>query len=315
MKKVFPLLITAFFCLTRLALAGPSVVELQSSRLLPYEQARQGLEQMLTGQSPAAGIKSIQAASLSRVVLGRRSDRQSLKFTLQADPPQLLVAIGAKALAFAVSLDIDRPIVYLLVPDPKPIIQGRRKVTGVRMMIPPARQIEGFTAVLPSIKRIGTIYDPRHSAKLVAQARTEAARLGIELRAEKASSPEQVPELLSRLRGKIDSFWILPDLTVLTPQTLKKIFFFSFSEKIPVLSFSERYLSAGAAVAVSFNLTAMGEKAGKLALEILQGQEADALPPVYADKVKIVINREVLDKLGRPYCPEAFAVWSSEAKR
>ncbi|MEJ2034341.1 MAG: ABC transporter substrate binding protein [Deltaproteobacteria bacterium] len=294
------LLAASFFCLVGPAFAGSKVVVLQSSRLIPYEQARLGFDRILTERIPSRGSKSIQPTDLSLFILSEEDDLQLLRHTIEVEHPEVLVAIGAKALAFATVLKTDRPIVYLLVPNPKPIVRGRKKVTGVEMTIPPARQLAGLTAVLPDAN---------------AKAQAAAARLGIELLAEKARSPKQVPELLANLRGKIDSFWILPDLTVLTPQTLEKILLFSLIEKAPVLSFSEKYLEEGAAVAVTFDLAAMGKKAGELTWKILQGGNVNALPPVSSDKVRIEVNDKVLDKLGRDYNPEAFAAGSLKEKR
>jgi putative ABC transport system substrate-binding protein len=308
------LLVASFFCLVGPAFAGSKVVVLQSSRLIPYEQARLGFDRILTGRIPSRGAKSIQPTDLSLFILSEEDDLQLLRHTIEVEHPEVLVAIGAKALAFATVLKTDRPIVYLLVPNPKPIVKGRKNVTGVEMTIPPARQLAGLIAVLPDAKRVGTIYGPRNSSRFIAKAQAAAARLGIELLAEKARSPKQVPELLANLRGKIDSFWILPDLTVLTPQTLEKILLFSLIEKAPVLSFSEKYLEEGAAVAVTFDLAAMGKKAGELTWKILQGGNVNTLPPVSSDKIKIEVNDKVLDKLGRDYNPEAFAAGSLKEK-
>lgn len=313
-KKIL-LPFVAFFCLAGPASASSKVVVLQSSRLLPYEQARQGLDRILTERIPSRGSKSIQPTDLSLFILSEEGDPRFLRLTIETEHPEVLVAIGAKALAFAATLKTDRPIVYLLVPSPKSIVKGRRNVTGVEMTIPPARQLAGLIAVLPDAKRVGTIYDPRNSSQFIAKAQAAAAKLGIELLAEQALSPKQVPELLTNFRGKIDSFWILPDLTVLTPQTLEKILLFSLTEKVPVLSFSEKYLKEGAAVAVTFDLAAMGKEAGELTWKILQGGNVNTLPPVSADKVRIEVNDKVLDKLGRDYNPGTFAAGSSGEKR
>jgi putative tryptophan/tyrosine transport system substrate-binding protein len=305
MKNFFLLIIAAVVCLVRPAFAGSEVVVLQSSRLLPYEQARHGVEQVLAARLSSSGAKSIQPPEISLFVLSEEAELRLLKSGIESRKPQLVVAIGGKALAFAAALTTNTPVVYLLVPNPKQIIKGRGNVTGVEMIIPPARQLEGLAAVLPHAKRIGVLYDPEKTSGLITQARAGAAKLRIELVAEKTRSAKEVPELLAGLRGRIDAFWILPDLTVVTPHTLEKILLFSFAEKIPVLSFSG--LEAGAAVTVTFDLIAMGERAGELAREILQGGNAGELAPVLPDKIKIELNRKVLKKLGSDYRPETVA--------
>jgi putative ABC transport system substrate-binding protein len=314
MKTILLLITATLVCLVPPAFAGSGVVVLQSSNLRAYEQARQGIERVLAGRIPSHGAKSIHQPDTGLFVLSEEADLRFLKFAIENQQPELLVAIGGKALAFATELKVSLPIVYLLVPSPEPIVKERRNVTGVAMAIPPGRQLESFRSVLPGTKRIGTIYNPEKSSKFIAEAQAGAAKLGIELYTEKARSSKQVPELLAGLRGRIDAFWILPELTVLTPQAMESILLFSVAGKIPVLSFSDKYLKAGAAVAVTFDLGAMGEKAGELAWNILKGGYAGGLPPVMPGKIKIEINRKVLDKLGRDYHPEAVATGSSEAK-
>jgi putative tryptophan/tyrosine transport system substrate-binding protein len=285
-----------------LALARPfpghaaEVLVLQSSRLLPYEQARQGFEAIIAERPLMHGVKSIQAGDLRFIVLSEEPDQRRLESMIRREKPALLVVIGSNGLDLARKFPAI-PIVYLLVPNPGVLIENHSGMTGVAMTMPPREQLRGFARVLPWSKRIGLIYDHARSGEMMIQARAAATELDIELIAERAASAKEVPALLAKLQGRIDAIWLLPDLTVLTPQTMEEILLFSFKNSIPVLSFSEKFLEAGAAVAVSYDPVAMGEKAGELAREVLQDPRRGKQPPALPDEVKITINHRSMKKI------------------
>jgi putative tryptophan/tyrosine transport system substrate-binding protein len=311
MKKFF-LLILVVLALAELALAEPAlaaseIVVLQSSRLLPYEQARQGLERVLTERPLSRGVKSIHSGDLSQFIVSEEPDPRRLKLKIENEKPRLLVAIGSNALAVARDFTAI-PVVYLLVPSPEPLLGRHRSLTGVRMAMPPDKQLKEFMKVLPSVRRIGLIYDPLASGGMPAEIRKAASGLGLELVAKKATSAKEVPVLLEGLRGNVDGFWLLPDLTVLTPRIIEEIMLFSIRNNIPVLSFSERFLEAGAALAITYEAADMGETAGELSREILQGANAGQLPLSLPKNISISINHKVLGKMGIAYKSNASAV-------
>jgi putative ABC transport system substrate-binding protein len=91
---------------------------------------------------------------------------------------------------------------------------------------------------------------------------------------------------------------MLPDQTVVTPQTLDHIFFFSLENRLPIITFAEKYLKLGAVLSVSFDPTDMGKQAGELALTILNGTNVSDLAPVQVRKADIQVNRLTAKLLG-----------------
>jgi putative tryptophan/tyrosine transport system substrate-binding protein len=307
MKRIIPLIIGALLLLAGSDAAASEIVVLQSSRLLPYEQARQRLEQSLTERPLLRGVKSILPDELDHFVLSEEPDFRHLRQNIANGKPRLLVAIGSNALAVAGDFPAI-PIVYLLVPEPEPLISRHGSATGVSMTMPLTVQLKEMTRVLPKVGRLGVIHDPRSTGGIIAEARKAAAGAGLELIIAEAGNPREVPALLDRLRGKVDAYWLLPDLTVLTPRIIEEILLFSIRNDIPVLSFSEKYLEAGAALAITYDAADMGEKAAELSREILQGADAGRMAPVQPDRVSIAINQKILRKMGIPFKPTATAV-------
>jgi putative ABC transport system substrate-binding protein len=100
--------------------------------------------------------------------------------------------------------------------------------------------------------------------------------------------------------GRIDCFWMLPDLTVITPQTVEIMLLFSLEHRIPIFSFSGKYLTRGAAFAVTFDNYDLGCSAAVMAMKLLAGHAVEALPPLEPQTIRLQTNHSVVNKLGIP---------------
>lgn len=87
----------------------------------------------------------------------------------------------------------------------------------------------------PQVRRIGVIYDPSKTGWLVRQAERIARDQGVKLVTKAIASSKDSFAALDAMRDEIDALWILPDLTVLAPESVQYMLLFSFRHKIPVL--------------------------------------------------------------------------------
>ena len=108
--------------------------------------------------------------------------------------------------------------------------------------------------------------------------------------------PREVPGAITDMNPRPDALWLLPDVTVVTPDTLEFIFSFTISNHIPLILFSERYLALGAFMSISFDLFDMGRQGGEMANQILSGTPVKKVPPAEAQKAVITINKTVCRK-------------------
>jgi putative ABC transport system substrate-binding protein len=112
---------------------------------------------------------------------------------------------------------------------------------------------------------------------------------------------------LQELAGKVDAYWLLPDPQLTAPQVFGSLLEFSMKNRVPIISFSEKYLAQGAAVAVTFDTVDMGAQAAELGAHVARdglGGDVPALTP--PRKVRVVGNPTVLERLGVPYAPQAI---------
>ncbi len=276
--------IVLFFLLFQgAAEAEQTIVALQSIRVAPYEQA-------------VEGFKSVCGARLKRLVISELKGAD-VADTIYGIKPDMVLAIGMGALS-RVKVIKNIPVVYLMVLNPQSTLSGERNITGVSMNIPPDKQLNTLREALPGMKRIGLLYDPKRTGSLVRAARNAARRIDVALVATEVHSPREVPSSLDAMRGRIDIFWMLPDLTVITPETLELFLLLSLEEGIPILTFSEKYVELGALLSIGIEAFDIGRQAGEMANAVLSGRHVGGIKPVDAKKAVMSINLKVAEKLG-----------------
>jgi putative ABC transport system substrate-binding protein len=263
--------------------AGSLVMAVQSVDVPPYNEALEGFQ-------------SACRAETKKLVISRSPPEQVVR-DLEREKPDLVLAIGLDALN-TVKAQKQVPIVYIMVLYPQAISSNAPNITGVSMNIPEERQLALIRSVLPLAKRLFVMYDPDKTGKFVERGRTEAQKLGIQLLAQSIKSPQEVPTTLTDLSITPDAIWLLPDITIIRPETLEFIFQFSLTRKIPVICFSKKYLGLGAFMAIGMDLKDMGRQAGEMANRLLSGKSIRQVPPEEARKAVVTVNRTIGEKLG-----------------
>lgn len=267
---------------------------LQSSALKPYEEARQGFEQAWAAERPLAGPKSITLGTLTSILLSNQPEENTRALKNQLQNVQLVVVIGDPALDFVRDLQ-QTPVLYLLAPSAKNLPAN---FTGIDLRILPSRQLEAMSRLMPRLHRIGALYNPDQSGQWVQEALMSPVDAVETMLFKKVSSPAQVPEALNSLINAIDAYWLLPDELVTNPQALHNLQEFSIANRIPTISFSEKYLKAGAAAAITFDMTDMGSQAADMAAKIHAGTKPDKIPAETPRRQRVIVNTQVFRRMG-----------------
>lgn len=297
-KGLVTYITAALLVLFAVSAQAHDIVAVQSVRVKPYEDA-------------VRGFRSVNNASMTRIVLSELQGRDLYKL-IRDERPKVILAIGSDALALVKRIK-DIPIVYMMVLNPASIIQGHSNITGVSMNISAERQLHIFQKVLPSrIKRIGLIYDPTKTTAYVRHAAKIARAYGFEIVAREARSPKEVAPLINSLHGRIDAYWMVPDQTLMTPDTVEHLLLFSVDTMVPVLSFATKYVEMGALMSVNFDVVDLGRQAAELARKVQNGVWPGDLPPIDARRSYLKYNSKVAHKLEIGYDEDTVNRFSPE---
>jgi putative ABC transport system substrate-binding protein len=279
---IAPLLIS-FLLSHSLSEARQRVVAVQSIRIAPYEEAIKSFESTCDSKVKRLVVSELKGAD----VTGK----------IRQISPDMVLAVGMKALS-GLKVIKNIPIVYLMVLNPHSILSGEENITGVSMNIPPEKQLHIFREAIADLKIIGLVYDPARTRYLVEKAQDAAEKVGITLIARQVRRSMDVPLPIRDMRGKIDAFWMLPDLTVITPETVEFLLLFSLENTIPILAFAEKYVEFGALMSIGIDSFDLGVQAGEMANAILSGMDVIDVHRVDARKAVLSINLKVASKMG-----------------
>ena len=268
--------------------ATMDIAILQSSDIEAYREAIAGLK--ATGPSGAIYTEYDVQGDLE---LGKKLARK-----LRASNASLVVAVGLKA-ALAAKLEIvDVPIVYMMILDPLRHQLTGANMTGTLLEVPIDRQLKIMRRFLPTLHRIGTLYDPDKTSSRMKDAMRQAATSDFKLKGLPVESEKDVPQQLRKLLSDVDALWLMPDSTVLTNESVRFILESALANQIPVIGFSPEFTRLGALLSLSVNYGDVGRETGLLAKRLLDGERLLPLNPVPIERLKITVNLKTAKFLG-----------------
>jgi putative ABC transport system substrate-binding protein len=283
MKTIF-LHITALLLFTLVSPASAwEVLVVQNYQARPYAEALRG-------------FKSACNAHTSEL-LAAEMDGDGITREIRRRAPDLILAVGMDALRKVRKIR-EIPVIYCMVLDPDSVLGDEKNITGVSMTIPPDKQLSALARALPNLKRIGLVYNPRKTGRIVERTREASERRGIRLTALKVESARELPGRLAALPAGLDAYWMLPDSTLTTPEAVESIILFSINNKVPIYTFSEKYLRMGAFMSLDLDTFDLGRQAGQMAEKVRTGTDIREIPRCDAERGIPAINRTVAGKLG-----------------
>jgi len=284
-------LVLALVLLACRAEAAQKILVVQSLRIGPYEEAVRGLRSSIDGNIKKLVLSDLEGVDVTKVVRGER--------------PDVIVAIGTDTMNRVRRIK-DIPIVHLMVFDPQGTLTDGENITGIGMHVGPERQLTSAQKIMPRLKRVGILYNPARSGSLFRRTQATARSLGIDLVAKEVRSSREVLNLLEDMKGNIEAFLMLPDTTVVTPDTVEHLLLFSLKNKIPIITFSDKYVEMGALMALDIDPFDLGKQAGEIVRKIQLGTSPASIPRNEPHSAAITINNKIARKLGLSLNEEAF---------
>jgi putative ABC transport system substrate-binding protein len=270
--------------LAAVSMLGPApanacdVVVVKSADLKPYRDALRG-------------FKDASSCDVSETELNDDRDLDKIR----RKRPDVVLAIGTTAFKKLRTLDTV-PVVYVMAVLAEADRALPPNISGVSMEIAPAAYLAAMKQVFPAAKRVGLLYDPRNMQTFVGEASREAAAAGLELTNRPVPDPAGLAAALGSMRDAIDILWVLPDPTVVTPETIDYLLRFSIQYNIPLFAFSKKYIEMGAIASLDADPFDMGAQAADLANSIVAGGKGAVR--LYARKTRLSINRKAANKMG-----------------
>lgn len=236
------------------------------------------------------------------------------------DKPTVIIAIAtpsAQAVASAARGQI--PVVFSAVTDPvaaklvKNLDRPGANITGVSDVLPLDSQLALIREMLPEVKRIGILFNPSeaNSVTVVEQMRELGRKAGIDVLEGAAPDTNSVQSAARSLVGKVDAFYVPTDNTVVA--AMEGASRISIENRIPLFASDVDSVPRGALAALGLKYHELGRLTGASVVRIMNGEKAGNIPVAVSDKYDLVLNAEIVRKIGL-VIPESVASRASVIK-
>ena len=156
---------------------------------------------------------------------------------------------------------------------------------------------------LPSLSRVGVIYDPAKTRGMVSEFEVAAKASGLKLEKAEVSARGAVIDAARAMMPRIDVLWLLPDSTVVGLDTFKVLVATTVAAKVGLVGFSEGMARTGAVLSVEATHGEIGRRASVAAKRVLTGASASPEAPEGA----AYLNAKTAELIGLTIAPEGAA--------
>ncbi len=271
------------------AAGRPRVVVVRSAELAPYAQV-------------TAGFSAEVKADVADVSLDEGPDAaaRAMKKVAQ-DPPALVLAIGPSAAVNARKQFSDVPIVFVMVPYFQKYDLEAPNTTGIALTSDLSLELTALRALLPQVKRVGVVNDPRYSKAFVAEAAQVALSRGLTLVSIELDAQARLDKALAAVKGRIDGLVVISDKTVGNAAVVERLLQFSRDEGLPVVGLAAAQVKQGALFALAPAPLSLGLQAGRVANRVLlEKVDPGAMAVAAPEGVELHVNLQVARRLSLP---------------
>ncbi len=253
-----------------------NVFILISDRILSFEMVRDGIEE---GLREDYNIYSFNLESDRNVLNQIPSLVVSMK-------PDIVIAIGSLAFESLIGKVGDIPLVFGMVIDYKKFGPEKyENITGVSLIIPLEAIFFNFKLILPNVSKVGLICSKEYFDTFVLpEVSSLKTSTGIELVPEYINSSSEFQSAYSRLKGKINALWMVPDTKTLSKDAIQFFLSSTYKDKIPNIVFSENFVVAGGFFSVSPSYPSIGSQIAIILRKIIEDNKSPSsigiVPPV-----------------------------------
>ncbi len=211
---------------------------------------------------------------------------------IQGENPDLILALGAKAAWVAREVRNTR-VVFSMLSNPEKYKLGN--MSGVTLDIPAGSYLKQAEEIIPGLNIIGVI----HSENVfIAEAKSTAREMGLEIMSEKISSLDEVQKTTDIILKYVDALWIYHDPVIMSSSRLVKemIILKALRKRIPVIGFNKWLVKSGGALFCLFcKYDDIGKQTGRMVNRIKDNNSGNLIESPEA--IKVFVNKNVVERL------------------
>lgn len=224
----------------------------------------------------------------------------------------IAIATPAAKAAFAATDDTEIPVIFCAVSDPiaAGLVESMEApgyiCTGTSDVLDLEAQVAIIKAMQPDVKSIGILYTSSEDNSItnLKNFKSVCDKENIEVVATAVQGASDIPSAAEELASKVDCINNFTDNNVVN--NLSVVLSAADKYGIPVYGSEEEQVVNGCLASVSIDYVALGKVTGEMAVEVLNGADASAMPVKTITEATPIINSFVLKKLGLSI-PEGYS--------
>lgn len=221
------------------------------------------------------GIEDRTRLRVRSYAVDAKVDAADLNTQLKRSGTRVVIALGRQGLGVASNLDRDITVLVggaLLLSDAEIV-----NMNGISLTPDPAILFSRLRSLLPEVRRVQVVYDPRKTEWLLRIAREAARAQGLELVAHEARDLSHAAHIYTSLfasaEGRRDAVWLPHDTTTVEESTLLPLILKeAWNSGIPIFSSNVLHVKKGALFAMSPNNVELGRSLASSALGLMAGE-------------------------------------------
>jgi putative ABC transport system substrate-binding protein len=251
-------------------------------------------------ESIIAGIKDRVGADVMSFPIGDNVDTVQLNARCRRAGVKVVIALGRQGLQAASMFDSDMSIVVGgVISTPE---SDNRRLTGISLTPDPALLFTRLKTLMPGVKRVIVVYDPRRSDWVIKLARDAAKSIGVELVAHEAhdlaAAARIYKTVFANADGRKDAIWLPQDATTVDEGTiLPLVLRESWNGGVTVFSSSFLHVKKGVLFALYPNNFGLGRSLAEEALDVLSG-DSDSRGMLPLRDVSTAVNLRTASHIG-----------------
>ncbi len=245
---------------------------------------------------------------------GDMTQDSALMDRLLADRPSLIFALGAKAAYLAKIWTKEHQEISVLFAmvlnwEQYQLLKGQDNMVGISYEVEPGNQFLSLSMFAPGTKRIGVIYNPKHSIALVEKAREAAALLDLTLVERRIGSSQDFRRIYKQIADEVDGMWILNDPVTYTLDNMSWLSKRCIKDRLVCLGQGGNLAEIGVMLSVRTDIGGVGSQAASMAKNILDQRMDTAvvgvMPPL---GTYISLNKHTAARIGVAISTQAIGM-------
>ncbi|MBF0329943.1 MAG: hypothetical protein HQL10_12355 [Nitrospirae bacterium] len=243
-------------------------------------------------------IKGFEASSKCSVsIIDSDAGRATILREVREKEPDAVLAVGQDALKIVQSIT-DIPVFFTMVVVSE--LQASRfpsNFHGLSMEPNPESHAKTLSELFQKGSMVGILYDPQHLKEFVVEVKGYLEDRGMKTTFKEVTNATSVASAIESLKDRIDVLWMPADTTIANEETMRAAMLFSIKNRIPVYTFSRKYVEKGAFAALQTAPYDLGLQLGEAAAKVIKGKTLSRRFD-YPVKHTLLLNRKMAKRFG-----------------